>query len=789
MLTIMTRSLGRIPRCARIFHAALCVATACAVLAAAGPAGAQPPNDDFANRTVVAGTAGTVTGTNDQATTEPSEPAFSGLGGASVWWAWTAPESGCATVNTFNSNFNTVLAVYTGADILSLSQQGGSNNFGSTETSQVIFPAVAGTEYQIQVDGIDATTTGDIVLNYDVRPLVAAPPVNPTPFDGETTTVANILFDWEDIAGAQFYEVLLFGTPIAVTTESQYQVPSPFADGIYQWQVEARNNCSSTVSLVFSFGVCPPVFLPPVSPSPADGETTHSQLSVLDWEDSPGAAVYNVYFNGLFSTNTVVSQVPISPPVAAGPHTWFVEAVNSCDTTVSAVWSFCINEVPRSPNPVNNSVVCISPDELQWDGLEGVEFDVYFDGMLVDTTTGTTTTITPPAAGPHTWQVVSKTSCGNLPSPIWTFDVTPGGTPNANMWITDGVVNCVVTSGSTIYLGGNFNNVGPATGGGFISRRNLAALDAATGIATGWNPDADGHVHAMAIHQDRIYIGGDFYTISGVSRERLAAVDESGALLGWAPFTNDRVRAITTDGTRVFVGGDFTSVSLIGRSRLAAIDAATGAVTGWNPNPDGPIHAIALGGGRMFVGGVFDTIALQPRNSIAEVDPISGGSPDFDPNCDLYVYALVIDGQTLYVGGNFNIIGGQFRKNMAALDLTTTGSARPGWVPDPNATVNSIAIFDNILYCGGHFSALGPNIRPRLTALDKVTGDIFDCVYQPNAVVRSVATIQGRLVVGGDFTFFGSTFAQGAGFFGSLLSAAGVDDWQSHGNPVPASGN
>src|SRR5689334_4292443 len=55
-----------------------------------------PPNDDFANRTVLTGSSITFTGTLVGATTEPAEtnvyPA-SWPSGRSVWWTWTAAES------------------------------------------------------------------------------------------------------------------------------------------------------------------------------------------------------------------------------------------------------------------------------------------------------------------------------------------------------------------------------------------------------------------------------------------------------------------------------------------------------------------------------------------------------------------------------------------------------------------------------------------------------------------------------------------------------------------------
>ncbi|HET9233879.1 MAG TPA: hypothetical protein VFP10_07050, partial [Candidatus Eisenbacteria bacterium] len=39
-------------------------------------------------------------------------------------------------------------------------------------------------------------------------------------------------------------------------------------------------------------------------------------------------------------------------------------------------------------------------------------------------------------------------------------------TVDPNLWVTNGPVSSVVHDGGTIYIGGNFTRVGPATGGG-----------------------------------------------------------------------------------------------------------------------------------------------------------------------------------------------------------------------------------------------------------------------------------------------------------------------------------
>jgi hypothetical protein len=121
-----------------------------------------PHNDDFANRITLSGATVTTTGHNNGATLESGEANTTDdhSGGASVWWSWTAPTSGRATISTLGSSFDTVLGVYTGNDINSLTKiaRNDDDTSADTRTSKVSFAAIKGTTYQISVDGYNAAS-------------------------------------------------------------------------------------------------------------------------------------------------------------------------------------------------------------------------------------------------------------------------------------------------------------------------------------------------------------------------------------------------------------------------------------------------------------------------------------------------------------------------------------------------------------------------------------------------------------------------------------------------------
>ncbi|MDB5321862.1 MAG: hypothetical protein JWN40_3493, partial [Phycisphaerales bacterium] len=126
-------------------------------------------NDSFANRTTITGPSVTLTATNKGATKEAGEPNHAGnVGGKSIWYTWTAPASGKVTIDTTGSNFDTLLAVYTGASVSTLTAvPGGANDdnpAGGTTTSKVSFNVTAGTTYQIAIDGYGGVY-GNITLH------------------------------------------------------------------------------------------------------------------------------------------------------------------------------------------------------------------------------------------------------------------------------------------------------------------------------------------------------------------------------------------------------------------------------------------------------------------------------------------------------------------------------------------------------------------------------------------------------------------------------------------------
>ena len=132
---------------------------------------ASSGGDDFASSTAISGNSGQREGSNVDAGKEIGEPAHAGDdGGASVRWTWTAPATGVATFDTRVSDFDTLLAVYTGDNLNRLAEVAANDDASQGEYQSVVrFPAQKDQTYHIAVDGYGGRT-GAIVLNWRHRP-------------------------------------------------------------------------------------------------------------------------------------------------------------------------------------------------------------------------------------------------------------------------------------------------------------------------------------------------------------------------------------------------------------------------------------------------------------------------------------------------------------------------------------------------------------------------------------------------------------------------------------------
>jgi hypothetical protein len=323
----------------------------------------------------------------------------------------------------------------------------------------------------------------------------------------------------------------------------------------------------------------------------------------------------------------------------------------------------------------------------------------------------------------------------------------PGWNPNANGL----VLQVTLDSGpGVVYVVGQFTSVGGQ------GRNRIAAVDASTGAVSSWNPNANSNVMSLLVSDGTVYVGGQFTNVGGQPRNRIAALSAStGLASSWNPNAGNIVQALALVGTTIVAGGDFLTIGGQSRSRLAALEVATGLATVWNPSAFNSVTCLQPDGTHIFVGGAFNGIGGTPRNNLAAFDVTTGQVTAWNPNANSQVQAFALGADVLYVGGNFTLLGGQVRNNIAALDLT---NGQPtAWDPNSDGQVSALALAGDRVYAGGLFNTIGGQPRLNMAALDAATGQAHAWVVDADNQVFAIDASTPTVYLGGNFLTVNST--------------------------------
>ncbi len=350
------------------------------------------------------------------------------------------------------------------------------------------------------------------------------------------------------------------------------------------------------------------------------------------------------------------------------------------------------------------------------------------------------------------------------------------------------VVSIAVQVDGKILVGGLFNSMGGQ------ARNNIARLDPTTGAADSFDPNANSLVRSIVVQPDgKILAGGWFNganSIGGQTRNRIARLDATTGLAdSFDPNANNIVYAIAlqTDG-KILAGGVFNGANSIGgqtRNNIARLDPATGLADSFDPDANGTVESIAMqADGKILAGGDFNganSIGGQTRNYIARLDPTTGLADSFNPNASPYVEVIAVqtDGKIVAAGyfNGPNSIGGQTRNYIARLesdgrlDQTLNLSIVGPGVPAVYATAVQP---DGKILIGGLFATVLGVARNNIARLN--TDGTLDTVFDPHAIgfVLSIAVqADGKILAGGDFTSIGG---QTRNYIARLDATTGLAD-------------
>ena len=299
-----------------------------------------------------------------------------------------------------------------------------------------------------------------------------------------------------------------------------------------------------------------------------------------------------------------------------------------------------------------------------------------------------------------------------------TADVLPTTQINNGGYVQDQAI-----VGDAVYAGGSFSSARPAgaaSGTNESRRTNLLAYSISTGALKSFAPSLNGIVRVLALSPDksRLYVGGEFTTVNGATRNRLVAFSTStGAVISsFNVNLGGPVYAISATSSTVYVGGQFTQANGVNRGRLAAFRASDGGLlSGWTPKVgDGQaVRALLVApGGNVVAGGQFATIGnlststLSTQPGSVSLDPSSGAIRSWAVNkvikqygTDGGVLSLKTDGTTVY-GAGFWFGGTQSNFEGAWAVNPSDGSIK--WLADCHGDTYDTTVANGVVYAASH---------------------------------------------------------------------------------------
>jgi hypothetical protein len=315
-----------------------------------------------------------------------------------------------------------------------------------------------------------------------------------------------------------------------------------------------------------------------------------------------------------------------------------------------------------------------------------------------------------------------------------------------NFWETNGRVNATLKLNNKLFVGGEFNYIGPSNG-------SLGAFQSSNSQVINNGLKINGPIKSMIKdNAGNIYLGGNF-SVNGGSYKSLIKLNSSLVPDLTFEFQIDgTVNDLAINNNVLYFAGSFNNINNQLRLGFAAIELSTNSLSSFAPNPDGQVNTLEVGNGSLYVGGNFAIISGTSRNALASYN----GSKALQPlNISVKgsVQTLGIRDSLLFIAGNFDSIGGLARINLASLN-TSTNLIR-NWRADVTGTIADMDFSGNNLYIAGNFYQVGIESRNHLAAINVLTQAISSFNPGFDGAINSIDINGTSLYAGGNFNSVG----------------------------------
>ena len=442
-----------------------------------------------------------------------------------------------------------------------------------------------------------------------------------------------------------------------------------------------------------------------------------------------------------------------------------------------------------------NTTLTFAPGQL----AASVNVPVQNDGVVDANPLFFTVSLSNPSSGASLGVPVTAT---NYIVDAQSFNRPPGNDDtafNPGTGMNGDVLALGLQSSGKIIAGGNFTTVNGVPEN-YLARLNTDGTLDNTGFLNNL-AGANGYVYALAVQtDDQILVGGDFTSFDGIVRNRICRLNTDGSVdtsFNPGAGVDNNIYSIAetfiNGSRRVYLGGAFNNVNGVSHPYLARLND-NGTVDGSFAPSSGPSAAVyamavypsnSVFAGKLLVGGAFTNFNNTVAEYLARVNADGSVDTNFDFNVNVgaAVRAIAIqnDGRVV-IGGDFTNVNGVALNHIARLNangtVDTNFTAEVG--SGANGIVNDLALqADGRIVVVGQFTQANGVTRNNITRFlpSGATDPTIDFGDGANGSVQAVVVQPADqfLVIGGAFTQYNDQTANGiARVYGGSETGSGA---------------